>query len=70
MAGADQLLPDVLVLALAVRRRGRHDESGAALFVQIGVKVGYPQIVGIADLFFLVHAGHAERQPPRSAGRL
>ena len=66
MPRADELLPYVSVLALTVRRRGCHDESRAAVRVQIAVEIRDPEIVGVADfLLFLVYARQSEWQPPR-----
>ena len=60
----DELFADILILPLTVRRGGRHDESGASAIVEIGIEIGNPQIVRVADLFILVHARHTEGKPP------
>ena len=68
MAGLDELFADALVAGLAaVRRGGRHDKTCAAGIVQIGVKVGNPEVVGISDFLVFVDAGQTEGQTPRAA---
>lgn len=62
VAGLDQLFADVLVLALTVRGRGSHDKARPSGFVQIGVEIGDPEIVGVADFLGFVHAGQTEGQ--------
>ena len=57
VAGLDELFADALVAGLAaVRCGGRHDKTRAAGIVQIGVKVGNPEVVGISDFLVFVDA--------------
>ncbi len=49
MAGIHQFFPDELVRMPRVRSRTRHDKTGPSLFIQIRIKILYPQIVGIAE---------------------
>ena len=71
MAGADELFPDILIGFLAVRRGGGHDEARPSGVVQIGVEVGDPQVIGIADFLFLfIDARQAEGQAARGGGGL
>ena len=70
MAGLDKLFTDVLVFALTVGSRGRHHKTRTAMLVQVGVEIGHPQIICVADLLGLVHAGQAKGQPPGTLRRL
>ena len=70
MAGLDELFTDVLVFALTVGSRGRHHKTRTAMLVQVGVEIGHPQIICVADFLGLVHAGQAEGQPPGTLRRL
>ena len=69
MAGLHQFPADITILAGAVGGGGRHNESGAAVLVQITVEIGDPEIVGVADFLVFIHARHAERQPPGALAR-
>ena len=62
IAGLDQLLAHLGLVAAGAGRLGRHDEAGAALFVQVAIEVADPEVVAVGDLVLLVHAGQAEGQ--------
>ena len=62
MTSADQRLPNILILSLTVRCGGRHNETCAAMLIQIGIEVGNPEVVGVADLFVFVHGRQTERK--------
>ena len=64
MSGANQRLPDILILSLTVRCGGRHNETCAAMLVQIRIEIGNPEIVGVADLFVFVYTRQTKRKPP------
>ena len=68
MAALHQLLPDVPVLAGAVCGGGGHDKTSPASLIQIGIKIGDPEIVCIPHLFGLVDGGQTERQASRVLG--
>ena len=70
MAGLDKFFTDALVFALTVGSRGRHHKTRTAMLVQVGVEIGHPQIICVADFLGLVHAGQAKGQPPGTLRRL
>ena len=49
MAGLHQFLPDVPILTGTVGGRRCHNESRPALLIQVGIEIGDPQVVGIAE---------------------
>ena len=67
MAGFDQFLPDVLVLATRVRGTRSHNKTGSAGGVQVRVEILNPQIVGVADRFGL--AADARQIKRQASGR-
>ena len=68
MTGLYQLLTDIPVLALAVRCRGRHYKSGSAVFVKIGIEIGYPQIICVAEFLAFVHSRQTKGQTTGTCG--
>ena len=57
VSGLHKFLTDVLILALAVRSRGSHNEACPAMFIQVCVEIGYPEIVCVAYLLVFIHSG-------------
>ena len=55
---------DILVLALAIRRRGRHHKASTTFFVQVAIEIRNPKVVTVADFFILVDGGQTKRQSP------
>ena len=70
MPGLHQLLADILVLALAVGGGGGHNKAGAAVLVQVGVEIGNPQVVGVADLLVFVDGRQAKGKSSGAQGGL
>ena len=70
MTGLNQFLTDVPILAGTVCCGRCHNETRSTVFIQIGVEIGDPQIVGVAEFLFGVDRGQAERQTPRTLGGL
>ena len=62
MTGLHQLLTNVAVLAGAVRGGGSHDKARPAVFVQVGVEIGDPEIVGVAEFLFCVDGRQTKGQ--------
>ena len=68
MAGFHQLLLDVAVFAGAVGGGGSHNKSCPPTLVQIGVKIGDPEIVCAPHRLGLVDRRQAKGQTPRALG--
>ena len=62
VARLDDLPADLLLAVPGAGGLGGHDETGAALLVQVAPEVGDPEVVAVRDLLLLVHARQAEGQ--------
>ena len=69
MAGFHQFLTDVPVFIGTVSGGRSHDKARPACFVQVGIEIGNPQVVGIAEFLILVDTRQTEGQPSRALGR-
>ena len=70
MTGLNQFLTDVPILAGTVCCGRCHNETRSTFLVQVGIKIGNPQIVGIAELLFCVDGRQAKGQTACALGRL
>ena len=62
MTGLDELFTNIFILSLTVRSGGSHYETCAAMLVQIGIEIGDPEVIGVADLFVFVYTRQTERK--------
>ena len=62
-------MADVAVLAGAVRGGGGHDEARAPVLVQVGIKIGDPQVIGVSEFLFRVDRGPSKGQTPCALSR-